>query len=162
MPFIQISILWKWIIDEMSRRFSCRVVMGMPAAGRVGLWLSLVQGESSPQGFLAQQGEVGWRLHRKGCSQKNRCRRTTRIKYVRFYIGNAAEDCVIPAMVSSILVSTFSSSRTDSSTVSTLGSFSFARASNSYSSRSVSVGSKGKFPAGRSRISLASPEDKYV
>lgn len=49
-------------------------------------------------------------------------------------------------MVSNILVSTFSSSKTDSRTVSTLGSFSFARASNSYSSSSVSVWSVGKFP----------------
>lgn len=53
---------------------------------------------------------------------------------------------VLPAMVSNTLVSTFSSSRTDSSTVSTLGSFSLARASNSYNSRRVSVGSAGELP----------------
>lgn len=52
----------------------------------------------------------------------------------------------LPAMISRTLVSTFSSSRTDSSTVSTLASFSLARASNSYSSSSVSVGSVGKLP----------------
>lgn len=52
----------------------------------------------------------------------------------------------IPAIVSRTLVSTFCSSKTDSSTVSTFGSFSLARASNSYSSSSVSVGSVEKFP----------------
>ena len=53
---------------------------------------------------------------------------------------------VLPAIVSSTLVSTLSSSRMDSSTVSTLGSFNLTRASNSYNSSSVSVWSLGKFP----------------
>lgn len=38
-------------------------MMGMPAAVQVRLWLFLVQRESDPQGLLAQQREVGWRLH---------------------------------------------------------------------------------------------------
>lgn len=46
-----------------------------------------------------------------------------------------------PAMVSNTLISTLSSSSTDSSTVSTLGSLSLARASNSYSSSKMLVGS---------------------
>lgn len=61
--FILISTLWKWIVDEMSRVFSCGVVMNMPAACQVGLWLSLVQRERNPQGLFTKHGEVGWRLH---------------------------------------------------------------------------------------------------
>lgn len=70
--------------------------------------------------------------------------------------NNLAKVCFIPAIVSSTLISTFSSSKTDSRTVSTMGSFSLARASNSYSSSRVSVGSFGKFPRRISWVSLAS------
>lgn len=58
----------------------------------------------------------------------------------------------IPAIVSRTLVSTLCSSKTDSSTVSTFGSFSLARASNSYRSSSVSVGSFEKFPGSKDSL----------
>lgn len=72
-------------------------------------------------------------------------------KYLNIYANmniNKFSMFLSPAMVSRIFRSTFSSSRTDSSTVSSLGSFNFARASNSYRSSRASVGSLEKSPAG--------------
>lgn len=49
------------LINEM-----LKVVMVVPAVRQVSLWLFLLQKESNPQGLLAQQREIGWRLHCQG------------------------------------------------------------------------------------------------
>lgn len=117
-------------------------------SGRPGLLSYAVPERPSKPSYTAEGSRLevpSLKLHQE---QRREQTKNTRLCVVESDLAKALFQ--IPATVSRTLVSTFCSSNTDSSTVSTFGSFSLARASNSYSSSSsVSVGSMETFPGSK-------------